>query len=160
MNYTFEGSLIIHPDNICDTEAKEKLRKCDYFVEADREASRCLYSRYAANANPNFVPPFYRLTRKVQWKDENSFHYLSVACINDKGVVNERNMCVNFSFCTIGSLYVCFYYPSGRYVDFTALEHWIDTFYGKQCSSGGRARGDANNFHNLLIEIDKVNKEN
>ena len=160
MNYTFDGTLIVHPDKIVSGELIEKFERCNYFVEGDRDAENRLHAIYAVDANPRFCPPFYRDTKKVTWKEESSFFYLCLAYINEEGLTNKRSVCVNFSFATIGSLYVCFYYPSGRYCDFTAIEHWLDTFYPKQTTDGRKARTDICNFHFVLNAIDNADKEN
>lgn len=118
---------------------EEKLQRTNFFVEAD---SYSLHSLWKANFYSNEKPD------KLVWIQDHSGFSRVIGHIN-----KNKNMpvCVNFSFYIIGDKYICFYWPTSRYVDWDMVNDWIDKNYHRTYDGGTRiARDDANNFHNCL----------
>ena len=115
----------------------EKLKRVDFFVEADGFATHKLWAEYFYNN---------KQSDRLEWvQDSSGFSRV----IGNIGKGANRPVNIDCHFYAIGDKYVCFYSSTLRFVDWTMVEEYIDkNFPVKYDSNLRRARVDANNFHN------------
>lgn len=111
----------------------EKLKRSSFFVEANKFEQFILWKdNYHNNKDVD----------KLEWVQDTSGFFREIGSIG-----HNKPVTVNFTFCIIGETYICFYYPSSRYVDYKMVEDWIEKNYPvKYDGDSRRAMVDAANF--------------
>lgn len=121
-------------DDMVRMSPDEKLKRVDFFVEANRFAIHELWSKYYGSNNK---------ADKLEWIQDMSGFGRTV------GYINNSPVSVEFSFYTIGDRFVCFYYATSRFVDWNMITEYLDKNWPvKYDNDSRRARTDAENFHN------------
>ncbi len=91
---------------------------------------------------------------KVEWEQINEGFYLTI------GHIDNRPICVSFSFAIIEGKKICFYYGSSEVVDYKMIENWlIDRFQLTNDNYNCWNKTDAGNFHNCINALDCIDKE-
>lgn len=121
----------------------EKLKSSVFFVEANDFERHMLWNRDH---------------EKYDWVEDSSGKYFFVG--NVKGT--EHPVYVSCSYAEILGQRVCFYYPSGTWVDWDLIDAWLmEKSEMKRYDDGSRwPKCDAMNFHMALFfcsENQKVN---
>lgn len=115
----------------------EKMKRVDFFVEADTFSREQLDIRYGRGNNRADAP---------DWNNDGQGFGKTVGYINGK---EDQAVVVAFNFAAIGDKWVCFYHATSRFVDWTMIEKYIDDNWPVKYDNGTRtARVDASNFHN------------
>jgi hypothetical protein len=136
---------VTHSD-IIRMNFEDKLRRTDFFVEANSFEESALWSKYVFD-NPKRQGPFdNKDINGMEWLQDTGGFGKTIGYI---GVGKKRPVTVHFSWYAIGDKYVCFYNPTSRFVDWTMVEKWITKHFPVKYDKGTRsAMTDANNFHN------------
>jgi len=124
---------VTHSDMIRMTP-DEKMKRVDFFVEADSFSQDQLYYKYG-KSNRADAP---------EWVNDGEGFGKTIGNI---GIGKGRPVTVHFSFAAIGDKYVCFYRALSRFVDWDMIEEYIDKNWPVKYDKGTRiARTDASNF--------------
>lgn len=106
----------------------KKLKRIQFFVEADSFAQQSLWEKFH---------------KKIEWEQDLSGFGMTL------GQIKKRPIFVSFSFAKIGGKYVCFYNATSQLVDHKMIEDYLEKNYPIKYDGGSRrAMTDANNFHN------------
>lgn len=122
---------------------EEKLRRTDFFVEANGFEKSQLWSQYYYDKKNKKG----ELPKDVlEWVQDSGGFGKTIGYI---GVGKKRPVTVHFSWYAIGDKYICFYEPTSRFVDWTMVEKWIEKNFPVMYDNGTRrAMTSASNFHN------------
>lgn len=114
----------------------EKMKRVDFFVEADTFAKDQLTIKYG-RTNKADAP---------DWIEDGSGFAKTIGNI---GNGTDRPVTVSFNFAAIGDKFVCFYDVISRFADWTMVEDYIKENWPVKYDNGTRnAMCDASNFHN------------
>lgn len=109
-------------------EHDEKLKRTQFFVEADRFAQRILREKH---------------------KDDISWETDLAGFSRHIGNIKKRPIYVDFSFAKIGNKNVCFYWGCSELVDHKMIEEYLEKEFPVKYDNGTRrAMVDSGNFHN------------
>lgn len=118
----------------------EKLKSTNYFVEADEFAYDELWRKHYHNNNR---------ADKLEWVQDRAGFSRTIGSLD---LLNQKPVVVKFSFFIINNKYVCFYYPSSRFVDWDMVDKFIAEFGKNKCN--------AENFRNCMSFCEVVEFEN
>ena len=130
-----ERIIVIHSDMV-RMNFEDKMKRTDFFVEAESFTKDALYSKYFENNEDK---------DKLYWLNDGAGFGKVVGHIDR---LRRKPVTVLFTFAAIGDKYICFYNPTSRFVDWTMVENWIEKHCPVTYDNGTRsAMTDASNFH-------------
>jgi hypothetical protein len=92
--------------------------------------------------------------KRIDWKQVSSGFGLTL------GKLDDRPICVCFSFAYINGHKICFYEATSQVVDHKLIEKWLKTHF--QLTHDGYTRWNhtnATNFHNCVSGLENLDKE-
>lgn len=122
-------------DDMRRMSADEKMKRVDFFVEADTFSREQLRIKYGCSNRAD----------DPAWLDDGEGFGKTIGNI---GLLPDKPVTIHFNFAAIGDKWVCFYRAISRYVDWDMIESYIDKNWPVKYDNGTRvARCDASNFH-------------
>ncbi len=148
-----------------------------FFIEANSNERSILWQEWAKESITNIEPLSDKFIEGLPLKAQITLKELNnkIKIFNHKrviweqvyagfrvtiGQVNKSPVFVSFSFAFINGKKVCFYDCTSKIVDYSMVEKWLITHF--QLTHDDYTRWnhvDANNFHNCVNSLDKLDKE-
>jgi hypothetical protein len=132
------------------------MKKCVFFVQATRDEHQSIFNKWSKNANArsqNAWDKEFKL--KLDWTASNEATFFTIGHILGH---TRLPVTLNITIETIEDRQVCFYYPSGMYVDYHMIEGWLDKYFISKYDGDRRNRVGYENFHFVADRIIELNK--